>query len=543
MPKSVKKCTLCHKVFGQAGDLRRHVDTVHLGLKKYVCDFDECAKAFGEASNLRAHISMVHMGSKKHVCDFDECAKAFGLSSGLRRHVSTVHMGSKKYVCDFDQCTKAFAETCNLRAHISTVHMGSKKYVCDFNECTKAFGKAGDLSRHVDTVHLGLKKYVCDFDECTQAFGLASNLRVHISTVHMGSKKYVCDFGECTQAFGHAGNLRKHMDNVHMGLKKYVCDFGECTQAFGLSSSLRKHVDNVHMGLKKYVCDFGECTQAFGYVGNLRRHMAEHYTLWVTDLIAERFPEGRPTCTGSTLGLIGERAIPDGLPDGWLDKCGVGVLCCHARLRDACGIKDCGGGAWVCTTCNIRRFSRSDKHNIDGVRCCVTCFFIANPSSNAELTEGMTGNVTLDMWCTDIPSTRYTTWDGSYYVYIFSLTSARDIVKIGYSKAPAERLLTLQTETTFGWTVHSCVRFNTRRDAWAVEQYIQDKTKDSFVDLVDEYGFPIFGGRSEVRRLAADTVGPMLESVSMSEVHTHVMGIVTAERDHQRGGKYLRNCL
>ncbi len=54
------KCNECDKTFGQAGDLKSHLSTIHLRKeRKFVCD--KCGKTFWRAGHLKAHVSIVHM--------------------------------------------------------------------------------------------------------------------------------------------------------------------------------------------------------------------------------------------------------------------------------------------------------------------------------------------------------------------------------------------------------------------------------------------------------------------------------------------------
>ena len=41
--------------------MRKHVESVHEGLKQYKCQ--QCDKAFGDDGNLKRHIKSVHEGS------------------------------------------------------------------------------------------------------------------------------------------------------------------------------------------------------------------------------------------------------------------------------------------------------------------------------------------------------------------------------------------------------------------------------------------------------------------------------------------------
>ena len=55
--KSIQ-CQECGKSFNQKGNLKRHKDTIHLGLKKFCCEF--CQKEFSKKDNMMHHISKLH---------------------------------------------------------------------------------------------------------------------------------------------------------------------------------------------------------------------------------------------------------------------------------------------------------------------------------------------------------------------------------------------------------------------------------------------------------------------------------------------------
>ena len=192
-----------------SGHLKTHMDTIHEGKKKHVCDKtgadgQPCNKAFIYKSYLKTHIETAHEGKKEHVCDWtgangQPCHHAFGLKSNLKRHIKTVHEGKKEHVCDWTKaddrlCNQVFCMKSHLKAHIEAVHEGKKEHVCnrtgaDGQPCNKAFGQKGNLKTHIQMVHEGKKEHVCDKtgaggQPCNKAFVRKSDLKRHMELVH-----------------------------------------------------------------------------------------------------------------------------------------------------------------------------------------------------------------------------------------------------------------------------------------------------------------------------------------------------------------------
>ena len=84
-------------------------------------------RGFGEAGNLKQHISTVHQGKRTHTCEI--CDKSFSSNSDLKRNVETVLVGTKPHVCTV--CDKRFANSSHLKQHINKFHTAD---VCTENK-------------------------------------------------------------------------------------------------------------------------------------------------------------------------------------------------------------------------------------------------------------------------------------------------------------------------------------------------------------------------------------------------------------------------
>ena len=56
------KCKSCSKSFSGAGDLEKHIHTIHKGHKEFKCEY--CGQSFTLLPNLRGHIKTIHEGHK-----------------------------------------------------------------------------------------------------------------------------------------------------------------------------------------------------------------------------------------------------------------------------------------------------------------------------------------------------------------------------------------------------------------------------------------------------------------------------------------------
>ena len=114
-------CIICNTSFSLKSSLKRHVASVHEGLK-FSCSL--CGKTFGQLFRLNKHISVSHgnmsvVHEEKMSFSCINCNTTFRLKSSLKRHVASVHEGLK-FSCSF--CGKTLTEMFKIRRHISKSH-------------------------------------------------------------------------------------------------------------------------------------------------------------------------------------------------------------------------------------------------------------------------------------------------------------------------------------------------------------------------------------------------------------------------------------
>ncbi|CAG2257128.1 KRAB [Mytilus edulis] len=213
----VAKCPHCPLYCSSKNNLKRHVDRVHLNIKKYLCN--ECGKRFKGRDAYLYH-------AKRHVDPFGRdfechiCSKKIATEKGLEIHLR-VHTGAKPFVCE--TCGKGFAQKGNMLSH-QAIHFDDRPFECE--ECHKTFKKKFDLYKHKKrhkvkhTVATGDvtflegagKIYNCPLDDCDGIFCSTTDLRLHMRR-HNNEKPYECSI--CFKSFAVKSRLVRHLRNVH----------------------------------------------------------------------------------------------------------------------------------------------------------------------------------------------------------------------------------------------------------------------------------------------------------------------------------------
>ena len=100
--------------------MKTHIAIAHEGKKPYPCP--HCpSKSFTSQCGLAKHLRSKHDGpGKKKSLQCDQCEKAFYDAYTLKRHVTTVHEGLRPFACPC--CSQTFPIKKNLHRHIKTKH-------------------------------------------------------------------------------------------------------------------------------------------------------------------------------------------------------------------------------------------------------------------------------------------------------------------------------------------------------------------------------------------------------------------------------------
>ena len=107
------QCNQCESSYTSKRHLRRHIKTVHEGIK-YDCS--QCSQQFTQGSSLKIHIQSFHKGVK-FACS--ECDHQSSTRQNLTLHIQSIHEGVK-YSCD--QCALQFSHLRSLSTHMKHKH-------------------------------------------------------------------------------------------------------------------------------------------------------------------------------------------------------------------------------------------------------------------------------------------------------------------------------------------------------------------------------------------------------------------------------------
>lgn len=194
---------------------------------KFECP--HCEYSAARSDYLKRHIKSIHLNLRTYVCEI--CGERFNQSGTLNRHIFTIHEKKKPYECK--QCDAVFSRKDQLLRHTQTVHDNIRKHIC--KECGATFQLSHHLKDHITSIHTNKRQYVCE--ECGFAFKLRTHLNDHVKVVHQNHRPYACE--ECDSSFPHARALKQHIISVHTDELPYVCE--KCKRGFSDPSHLYRH--------------------------------------------------------------------------------------------------------------------------------------------------------------------------------------------------------------------------------------------------------------------------------------------------------------
>ncbi|XP_072392597.1 uncharacterized protein [Diabrotica undecimpunctata] len=170
---SYYECDVCHTKYKSSSSFVLHYN-IHINKKLHCCHL--CGKNFQRGAHLKRHVDRLHYGIRRYSCDY--CDQTFTSKTTKDEHLNT-HTNSRPYMCD--TCGKSFRQSSSLYVH-KMFHKDIFPFSC--NVCEKKFRRMGELKKH-KFIHTGERQYSCEV--CKRPFRLKQDLKRHMKT-HAAAK-------------------------------------------------------------------------------------------------------------------------------------------------------------------------------------------------------------------------------------------------------------------------------------------------------------------------------------------------------------------
>ena len=148
-------CPYCEKKLSTKSGVQQHIKSIHNNTAMFSCD--KCSHQTRQPGNLRRHIEIMHEGIKFQC---DKCLYQVNRKDRLKEHIENTHSGlgsllaklAKVYSCKY--CDKKLSTKMGILRHTQATHEETK-YSCD--QCLLQASSASNLQRHIQNKHEGVK--------------------------------------------------------------------------------------------------------------------------------------------------------------------------------------------------------------------------------------------------------------------------------------------------------------------------------------------------------------------------------------------------
>ena len=147
------QCDKCEKFFIRKYSLKRHIKTIHFGVKDYEC---ECGKKFVSKDQLTRHNISKHTREKPIKCE-KGCEKSYSTKMARNYHYKTFHE-NKRFSCNYLGCNREFSSLRNLRIHCSKPHEESLKSLME--KLKKKQAKIQKLKKKIKKLEGFIMKFI-----------------------------------------------------------------------------------------------------------------------------------------------------------------------------------------------------------------------------------------------------------------------------------------------------------------------------------------------------------------------------------------------
>ena len=201
-------CTVvgCDKRFYNQKSLSGHKYRCHQR-KTFICS-EGCGKTFKIYSGMTRHVNSVHMSVKNYRCEWPGCEYTTYYKKDIDRHFKSVHTKEKNFVCGL--CAKRFVQLCDLSEHKKISHKMGPPLTCSWPGCDYSTHNRICMSRHTYQ-HKNGPRFACDWPECGKRFKDKQHLKDHINSVHKKVKPLSCPVSGCPFRTAYRRCISQHM--------------------------------------------------------------------------------------------------------------------------------------------------------------------------------------------------------------------------------------------------------------------------------------------------------------------------------------------
>ena len=201
-------CTVvgCDKQFYRKDRMWKHMNVVHRE-KRYLCS-EGCGKMFKTDANMSSHVESVHMAIKNYPCEWPGCDYASYYRHGTAKHYKTVHTKEKNFVCDL--CDKPFVSQCEMLKHKRISHKMGPPLTCSWPGCDYSTHNDFCMRKHT-TDHENGPRFACPWPDCDKRVMSKQSLQNHIDAIHKKLKPHLCPEMGCQYRTAFRRCIRQHM--------------------------------------------------------------------------------------------------------------------------------------------------------------------------------------------------------------------------------------------------------------------------------------------------------------------------------------------
>ena len=265
-------CYICPEILNSKTDLRQHTINVHK--KNTVCP--TCSSSFKAISSVRRHIKSVHVKEKQFVCSL--CERRYMHKYDLenhftKKHSSTFNCNDRKVCPD---CQSFFTSTTQLMEHMQKTHKKTINYSkCPF--CIKTFFDPIYLKQHFKRVHGNdpCSLLICKF--CPVVSDVLETFTCHMSSSHSWESTLICTRKGCNKYFQTEeellSHLKTHPKQTWTRKKSEASSFKcwECGTQCETREMMVTHFTDLHSCLPRFECK--ACSTFFRDKDDLSMHI------------------------------------------------------------------------------------------------------------------------------------------------------------------------------------------------------------------------------------------------------------------------------